>query len=114
MKKRFTLMLFCALTALQGMAQTLWKTAFDTEEEFKQWTVIDSNKDEKTWTFSADATPSKVYYSYSSTNQADDWMISPDITPTEDGPLMVKLPIKAVPMGKPWKYIPDRAKPQRP
>ena len=100
MKKRFTLMLFCALTALQGMAQTLWKTAFDTEEEFKQWTVIDSNKDEKTWTFSADATPSKVYYSYSSTNQADDWMISPDITPTEDGPLMVKYTYKGSSYGE--------------
>ena len=100
MKKRFTLMLFCALTALQGMAQTLWKTAFDTEEEFKQWTVIDSNKDEKTWAFSADATPSKVFYSYSSTNQADDWMISPDITPTEDGPLMVKYTYKGSSYGE--------------
>ena len=94
MKKTFTLILVCALAALQGVAQTLWKTSFNTEDEFKQWTVIDSNGDDKTWSFSADATPSKVFYSYSSTKQADDWLISPDITPTEDGPLMVKYTYK--------------------
>ena len=94
MKKKFTLMLVCTLAVLQGVAQTLWKTSFNTEEEFKQWTVIDSNNDEKTWQFSADGTPSKVFYSYSSSNQADDWLISPDITPTEDGPLMVKYTYK--------------------
>ena len=56
MKKTFTLILVCALAALQGVAQTLWKTSFNTEDEFKQWTVIDSNGDDKTWSFSADAT----------------------------------------------------------
>lgn len=47
-----------------------------TEDEFAQFGVIDSNKDGKTWIFSAD---NGTYYGYSSANAADDWLISPAI-----------------------------------
>lgn len=79
--------MFAAVGAFAG---TLFETTFATEDEFKLWTVVNANNDECTWVYSEDATPSKVYYSYSWTEQADDWLISPAITPEEDGTLMVE------------------------
>lgn len=53
-----------------------YSNALSTAAEFADFGVIDSNKDGKTWGFSADY---GTYYSYSSANAADDWLISPAI-----------------------------------
>lgn len=82
---------FAALAASYvATAQSLYSTDFSTEEEFNKWTVIDANNDEATWKFDAEGTQSKVYYPYSATNVADDWLISPEITPSATGRVMVK------------------------
>lgn len=70
-------------------AQMLYSTDFSTETEFKKWTVVDANNDGETWKFDAEGSQSKVYYSYSASNAANDWLISPAITPTKDGRMMV-------------------------
>ncbi len=70
-------------------AEPVFSESFNTEDDFNRWTVVDSNADEKTWAFSADALPSQVYYSYHSTNSGDDWLISPSITIPEAGTYMV-------------------------
>ncbi len=53
-----------------------YSNALSTAVEFADFGVIDSNKDGKTWGFSADY---GTCYSYSSANAADDWLISPAI-----------------------------------
>lgn len=89
MKK--TLLLAAALlTQMAAMAQTLFTSDFSSEDEFARWTVLDANADEKTWKFDAEADVSKVFYSYHSSNNADDWLFSPAITPTEDCTLLVQ------------------------
>lgn len=90
MKKAYTSLFLLMLTVQTVLAQTLFSTKFETEDEFKAWTLLDANNDEKTWTFAEDATPSKVFYTYSSTNQANDWLISPAITSETDGYVVVE------------------------
>lgn len=89
MIKKLTL-ITCALIS-SGMIQAapIFSESFNTEDDFNRWLVVDSNTDEKTWVFSADALPSKVYYTYHSTNSGDDWLISPSITIPEAGTYMV-------------------------
>jgi len=53
-----------------------YTNALDSESAFTDFGIIDSNKDGKTWTFS---TSYGVYYNYTSSNNADDWLISPAI-----------------------------------
>lgn len=53
-----------------------YSNTLGTADEFAQFGVIDSNNDGKTWVFSA---ANGTYYGYSSTNAADDWLISPAI-----------------------------------
>ena len=53
-----------------------YSNALSTADEFADFGVIDSNKDGKTWSFSAS---NGANYSYSSTNAANDWLISPAI-----------------------------------
>ncbi len=81
MKKILTL-LACTATAV-GMhaSDAVFATDFvtATADDFAAWTVIDANQDEKTWQFAEDGTPSRVFYSYHSTNTGDDWLISPSI-----------------------------------
>lgn len=60
-----------------------------TEAEFATWCVLDANNDEKTWVFSEDAVPSRVYYTYHSTNMADDWLFAPTVTADEAGNYLV-------------------------
>ncbi|MDE6679789.1 MAG: choice-of-anchor J domain-containing protein, partial [Muribaculaceae bacterium] len=60
-----------------------------TEAEFASWCVLDANNDEKTWVFSEDAVPSRVYYTYHSTNKADDWLFTPTVTAEETGTYLV-------------------------
>lgn len=47
-----------------------------TADEFDLFTVIDANEDGKTWIFSSST---GTYYTYHSTNDGDDWLISPAI-----------------------------------
>lgn len=91
MKKLCTFLFFSALLFCGRIvsAQSLLSTSFLTEDEFKEWTVVDVNGDGSSWQFDEDTTPSKVFYSYNGSNAADDWIISPAITPTSDGVLAV-------------------------
>lgn len=78
----------------------LYTTNFGTEDEFKTWTVLDVNEDGKTWTFDSSASPSYVFYSYHGSNAANDWIISPAITPTETGALAIKFKVKGSSYGE--------------
>ena len=71
-------------------AQKVYSTDFASEDEFAKWTVIDANNDGITWVYNAEGSQSKVFYAYSASNDADDWFISPEITPTATGKYMVK------------------------
>ena len=53
-----------------------YSNALATADDFGVFGVLDSNDDGKTWSFSADY---GAYYIYSSTNAANDWLISPAI-----------------------------------
>lgn len=41
------------------------------------WTIVDSNEDGRTWDTSSWYKDYKIYYTYSSSNDADDWAITP-------------------------------------
>lgn len=77
------LTLFAGAATAVGMhaADAVFATDFAaaSADDFAAWTVIDANQDEKTWQFAEDGTPSRVFYSYHSTNTGDDWLISPKI-----------------------------------
>lgn len=53
-----------------------YENALTTEDLFGEFGVIDSNKDGKTWKLSAGK---GAQYSYSSSNDGDDWLISPAV-----------------------------------
>jgi hypothetical protein len=88
------------LLAFAGMASVLWSanaaetlyhTTFNSEEELQGWSVIDANNDGSKWGYSEYGDEgSRFYYAYNSSNQADDWAISPAITPKESGKLLVR------------------------
>lgn len=88
MKKALLSLAFFAMT-LVASAQTLYTADFKSQEEFNKWTVIDNNADGTTWKYDDWGSQSYVFYGYSSTNDADDWIISPEITPTKDGKVMI-------------------------
>lgn len=91
----YALLLALVATTAVNAGEVIYTADFNTEEGFAEWTVIDVNDDNATWVFSAyNDEGSRVYYSYHSTNNADDWLISPVITPTADGPLMVRYKLK--------------------
>ncbi len=85
MKKTCILTAIIASASLYCSSETLYSTQFLSEDEFQQWTVVDVNNDAATWGFSGGTTPSNVFYSYNVQNGADDWLISPAITATQDG-----------------------------
>ena len=93
MKKIFTLIAAACMCASSMMAQVIYTTTFATEDEFNAWTIVDENADEKTWQYDSYSTP-PVFYSYHSTNSANDWFISPAITSTESGSAIVKFKVK--------------------
>ena len=70
-------------------AQVIYTADFATEEDFAAWTVVDVNEDGTTWAFDAAAEPSHVFYSYNGSNAANDWLISPAITPTATGTVAI-------------------------
>lgn len=78
MRKIYLLATGCLLVAQTAMAadpvfsEDFTSESDFTQEDFDKWTWIDANNDEKTWIFSADGMPSKVYYNYHSANDGDD------------------------------------------
>lgn len=98
--KKLSLFLVALLCSLFINAQNIFQTNFQTEEEFQQWVVVDNNDDAVTWKFDSSAEPSKVFYSYHSTNPADDWIISPAITSTETGVLSVNFTVQGSSYGE--------------
>lgn len=61
----------------KGIAGVPYFEGFDTKEAFNQFEIIDANHDDCTWIYN-----SKVHmaqYSASYTNDADDWLLSPEI-----------------------------------
>ena len=93
MKKLYmlsTLMLTALCFSLSvRAADVLWQSDFSTEEGFLQWTVVDANQDGVTWEYTTEQAPAPVIYRYHYSNPGDDWLVSPGITPTEDGVQMV-------------------------
>ncbi|MBO5866057.1 MAG: choice-of-anchor J domain-containing protein [Bacteroidaceae bacterium] len=75
-------------------AQELFSTDFSTEEDFLDWTVTDANEDGSTWKFDSSGEPSKVFYTYNGANAANDWLISPAITPVTDGMVAISFTVK--------------------
>ena len=88
---------------IAGLAATLCVKAADptfsvdftasssfSEQDFQKWTVVDANEDSKTWVFSADGSPSRVYYNYHNKNMGNDWFISPAITIPAAGTYLVR------------------------
>lgn len=94
MKRIFTLMM-AAAASMTLWADIIFTADLNTEEGFGQWTVIDANEDGKTWDFSAENSENEhVFYTYHGSNAANDWLISPAVTPAEDGNLMVRYTLK--------------------
>ncbi len=100
MKKSITFFTMLCICCITGFAQVIYTTDFTTEEDFNAWQVIDANEDGATWKFDTYGSPSFLYYSYHSTNAANDWMISPAITPTETGTAIVKFKVKGSSYGE--------------
>lgn len=92
--KKVLLSLALLATTMAASAQTLYSTSFATEEEFNQWTVIDGNDDTYTWKFDNTATDGNVFYPYCYSNAGDDWLISPELTPTKSGKIVVSYSYK--------------------
>ena len=90
MKKLFT-SIFAVAMAVSAQAAPFYTAEFSTQEEFDKWLVVDANEDGKTWSFDASGDDGKkTFYTYHGTNQANDWLISPAITPQEDGKILVR------------------------
>ena len=98
--KRVLLTFMAAAATVAATAQDIYKTDFSTEDEFLKWTVIDANEDNTTWKFDAEGSQSHVYYPYSATNQADDWLVSPVTSMT----IAMMLPD----ISMPWAAKPSR------
>lgn len=94
MKKFFTSFFLFCLCAVSASAQVLFSTDFSTEDDFLAWTVVDVNEDDATWKFDSWGDPSQVFYSYSGANAANDWLISPAMTPEADGMVAVSFTVK--------------------
>lgn len=54
-----------------------YSNGLDTQDKFDEMTVVDANNDGSTWTFDTNYTMAQ--YAANSTNDADDWLISPAI-----------------------------------
>lgn len=94
MKRLFTFLTVICLFAVSTMGQVLFSADFQTEADFNEWTVVDSNADGVTWKFDSAGDPSHVFYSYSGANAANDWMISPAITATQKGAVAVTFEVQ--------------------
>lgn len=63
--------------SINAVAADVVTMAIDSQEAFDSWTYIDANKDGKTWYY--DASVGGARYDYHSSNQAEDWLISPSV-----------------------------------
>lgn len=63
--------------AIGGPYSTPYYEPFDTKDYFDLYTVIDGNNDKRTWSY--DAASQSAKYTYSADNDADDWLITPEI-----------------------------------
>lgn len=99
MKKIFTFLAIACMCASSMVAQVIYTTTFASEDEFNAWTIVDENADNKTWQYDSYTTP-HVFYSYHSSNAADDWFISPAITPTQTGSAIVRFKVKGSSYGE--------------
>lgn len=116
MKRFLTLFSSAALAATAVGAETLFTADFASADEtaFGEWTVIDGNGDGSTWKFDLNAEPSRVFYSYNSTNAGDDWLISPAITIPADGTYVLNYEFKGSSYGEAFEvYAGDGASPER-
>ena len=91
MRKLTTLFAAAAATISMQAADAVFSADFTSvsADDFAAWTVIDANQDDKTWGYAEDATPSRVFYTYHSTNFGDDWLISPAINVKTAGTYVV-------------------------
>ena len=95
MRKIFTLFAAFAVSAAAYAGNVIYTADLNTEEGFQEWTVVDVGEDNKTWVYDISGDEGlRVYYQYHPTKTADDWMISPAITPTADGPMIVRYGFK--------------------
>jgi hypothetical protein len=95
MKRFFTPLVGLAI-AITANAQTIFTSSLDTQEEFDRWSVVDNNNDDNTWKFSPSNDAGKrTYYGYHSTNQGDDWLITPALTATTAGNYLVAYTFEA-------------------
>ena len=100
MKRFFTFLAALCLCSFAMMAESLFSTELKTQEEFSQWTVVDANGDGTTWKFDDWASPSYAFYGYHSTNAADDWFITPAITPTQSGIVAINFAVQGSSYGE--------------
>lgn len=95
MRKIFTLFAAFAVSAAAYAGNVIYTADLNTEEGFQEWTIVDVGEDNKTWVYDISGDEGlRVYYQYHPTKTADDWMISPAITPTADGPMIVRYGFK--------------------
>ena len=99
MKRISTFIAAICLCVSPLLAQEIFNASFQNEDEFKAWTVVDGNDDGKTWQYDSSTSPS-VFYSYHSTNSANDWLISPAITSTQSGTIAVSFTVKGSSYGE--------------
>ena len=99
MKRISTFIATICLCVSPLLAQEIFNASFQNEDEFKAWTVVDGNDDGKTWQYDSSTSPS-VFYSYHSTNSANDWLISPAITSTQSGTIAVSFTVKGSSYGE--------------
>lgn len=63
--------------ALGSSLSVPYSETFESADALNLWTIIDVNNDTKTWKYQTSS--KSVYYGYSSTKDADDWLITPPI-----------------------------------
>jgi len=61
-----------------GAYEVPYSETFDAATAFSEYTIIDANNDGRTWTFGGTISQN-VSYNWSTSNAADDWMITPAI-----------------------------------
>ncbi len=95
MKPLITFILAVGISFALG-AQTIFSTTLNSRAEFRQWSVIDHNNDGATWQYLATQYSGKrTFYNYHSDNVADDWLVSPAITPEVTGQYLVTYKFEA-------------------
>lgn len=88
--KNLLLLIALGLVLPARAADVLWQSSFATNDDFLQWQVVDANSDGVSWEYTTEQAPAPVIYRYHYSNPADDWLVSPAITPVANGMLMVR------------------------